>query len=159
MTFHSLSASRCLGTINFAQYPIPHDEANWEDDFAFRYLSVSKILGTCQSCPITNTACVGQLVVWFSKLFYGEELRHAPCTELIYRPLSRQISKFLTKKFDVNLPLMLYANKGVTEEDLTNSQFNISNASMVLNLMVSMIEEGVVRPSEVVVMTFYRAHL
>lgn len=99
---------------------------------------------------------IGSMV---SKLFYGEELRHAPSTELVNRPLSRQITQFLSQKYDVNSPLMIYAIKGVTQEDHTKSQYNIANASLVLNLMIKMIEEGVVKPSEVVIMTFYRAQL
>lgn len=54
---------------------------------------------------------------------------------------------------------MLYSVKGETEEDATKSQFNITNASMILNLIALMIDKKIVQSHEVLIMTFCRAQV
>lgn len=92
-----------------------------------------------------------------STLFdYEKMFTNGRDTLLDRRPRATEVKKYFRKHYNVNSPQLQLKVAGESLKDQTQSQFNRINVS-VLFLAIEMIAEGVLRPEDIAILTFYRA--
>ncbi|MCJ1271107.1 hypothetical protein MMC22_011006 [Lobaria immixta] len=92
-----------------------------------------------------------------STLFdYEKMFTNGRDTLLDRRPRATEVKKYFRRHYNVNSPLLQLKVAGESLKDQTPSQFNRINVSVVLSPAMDMIAEGVLRPEDITILTFYR---
>ena len=73
-----------------------------------------------------------------------------------HRLISQQIIQYFKATYQVNSSLFLLQVSGKTKKDANQSRYNVSNASIALNLRLDMIAKGVMKLGQLLIMTSYR---